>query len=662
MNKKKVVQKRNFKENDTSQFGHFLEYRHWLQALELLEYQLDRKKTNRHFWTLEMSYYERLRGAFDRLRTKRYFNSMVANNLFYGLSKEFAVIPYTIPKSNLGLRRYKFMTCPIRVLYYAVGIYLLELSKDYLKENHTTQDRIRACYGGNVQFNEQGNLIKKSKCIPDPIYYRPYYDNFCEEVTKETEKDTERKVVIRLDIQNFFDELSIPKLLDLLEISVDDSVKTRLHYDETTYGQIVSFFDFVACGTSGIPQSDNNIVSDFIGYLYLAFGDLFLDDELRDNIDSIENHAIVRYVDDIYVSITIKGKDRDLRAKFNPLAARIADCLHQKLGLRLNPKTKIFRLKEKSDIDALKDNLKAVSRDDDAYDQSNAPPAEKIKNIFKQLEKLKRFPIAPYFQEHFVPRRVHEQFDEKKFQEALKGVYDKKVENRLANAKYRGRLKEIFLGSGGFDFELVNAYSMPIIVLISKSSDVDEQFRRFLRRKKRLTSRDISLTLRYLCQTGFTTNKLLNLLKQDPAMKRIMEIFKRKGLSPKPIGYYELTKAQTLRIAKPHIIEQIQLRVLCEQKEEYSVALSHLHNEFHAICHFLDVNSPALKSYKRPKVEEFLRTQNVPIETKTQVLKLFDRRNKSLVPHADPIASLVNKDDYESYRRHVGKCLKYLLS
>ena len=81
-----------------------------------------------------MSHYENLSKSFNRLKSKRYFNTTVANNLFYGLSREFAIVPYTIPKSNLGLRRYKFMTCPMRVLYNAVGIYLIELSKDYLQE------------------------------------------------------------------------------------------------------------------------------------------------------------------------------------------------------------------------------------------------------------------------------------------------------------------------------------------------------------------------------------------------------------------------------------------------------------------------------------------------------------------------------------------------
>ena len=665
MNKKTVVRKKNPNEYDVPQFSHFLKYRHWLQALELLEYQLERKKTNRFFRTPEMSHYENLSKSFNRLKSKRYFNTTVANNLFYGLSREFAIVPYTIPKSNLGLRRYKFMTCPMRVLYNAVGIYLIELSKDYLQENYSTHDRIRAGYGGNLQFNEKGHIIKRPKPIPEPIYHVPHYENFCKEVEKEKDENTERKVVIRLDIQNFFDELSIPKLLDLLETRVNYSVKKKLYFGEKTYGQLVSFFDFVACGTSGIPQSDNNIISDFIGYLFLAFGDSYLDDELCRSNESIQDHAIIRYVDDIYISITFKEQDSDLRPLFNPLAARISDCLHEKLGLRLNPKTKIFRLKEKSDRDALTKNLKMISRDDDVEDKTTVKPAVKIEHIFEQLEKLKRFPIAPYFREHFEPRSVQEQFNEENFMEGLKGVFDENVQRMLVRPKYNymDRLREYFLSSNGFDFELVNAYSKPIIVLISKCSDVSEQFQKFLRQKKPLTSRDICLTLQYLCQTEFAPSKLPQLLKQDPAMKRIMDIFKRKGLPSRPLGYYELTKAQTLKIAKPHVIEQIRLRVLCEQKEEYSVALSHLFNEFHASCQLLDKNAPcSLRDYKKKNVGEFLRERKVPSETHDQVLQLFVRRHKNTVSHADPSASPVKKNEYEEFRCHVGKCLKHLLS
>ena len=93
--------------------------------------------------------------------------------------------------------------------------------------------------------------------------------------------------MIRLDIANYYDELSISKLLDLLKERVKPSIQREMHYDETTQVQLVSFFDFIAGGTSGIPQSDNNVISSFIGHLFLVFGDLFLDDELGKHNDLV---------------------------------------------------------------------------------------------------------------------------------------------------------------------------------------------------------------------------------------------------------------------------------------------------------------------------------------------------------------------------------------
>ena len=59
-------------------------------------------------------------------------------------------------------------------------------------------------------------------------------------------------------------------------------------------------------------------------------------------------------------------------------------------------------------------------------------------------------------------------------------------------------------------------------------------------------------------------------------MQKVMEIFASAKLPSKSLGYYELTKKQTLEsITQPYVIEQIRLRILCEQKGEYSVALNH---------------------------------------------------------------------------------------
>ena len=223
---------------------------------------------------------------------------------------------------------------------------------------------------------------------------------------------------------------------------------------------------------------------------------------------------------------------------------------------------------------------------------------------------------------------------------------------------YRSRLRRIFLGSDGFDFELVNLAPKTIIILMLTCNEVKEAFEEFVRSKSNLTSREIFLALIYLCQEDFSHPELRCLLKQDRQMKNIMKLIEAPGLSSELPGYYQLTAEQTFRIAKPHIIDQIRLRRLAEQQAEHSVALNHLLNEIHAICRLLDGKNTAL--YTAREVGKFLRRENLPHETQDQIRNLFDRRNKSTVSHADPIAWPVSKEEYEGYRENVRQCLKHL--
>ena len=277
------------------------------------------------------------------------------------------------------------------------------------------------------------------------------------------------------------------------------------------------------------------------------------------------------------------------------------------------------------------------------------------------MKKLKRFPIAPYFPEHSEPESNEEEFKEDKFKDILKEVYDKCVQQMLEIPEIKLQLENIFTSSGGFDFELVNTDPKRIIVLIIASDVVRRKFDNFLRSKTHFTSRDAFLTLNYLCQTEFAQNKMLNLLKRDCQLAKILEIFKKKGLSTKSPGYYDVTQKQVLKIAKPHIIEQIRSRVLAEQKGDYSVALNHLLNEIQAICHMIADKPVDLDDFKAQQVSTFLASKKVPHESCTQIGNLFNRRNKSPISHADPIAWAVTREEYEGYRCHVGKCLKHLL-
>ena len=434
--------------------------------------------------------------------------------------------------------------------------------------------------------------------------------------------------------------------------------------------QLVSFFDFVAGGVSGIPQSDNNIISSFIGNLFLVFGDLYLDDELQKYADSVENHRIIRYVDDIYISITFKEQNGELRTMFNPLATRFSDCLYENLGLRLNPKTTIYRLKYEDDRNALEKSLKKISQGMEISDEENdESPEERTVNIIDQLSTLKCFPIAPYFQGHFKPDSVEEEFSEERFRDVLKAVYDEEVIKLIEDPDcpfYRSQLRKIL--ADGFDFELVNAYPKPIIILILVCKDVAQKFEEFLLSKSKFTSRDISLALLYLCQNQGTQNQfryenqLVARLKDSPQMKEIMETYSQERISSELPGYFDLTGEQLSKVDRSYVIEQIRLRVLCEQKGEYSVALNHLLNEIHAICYVLDGERILLEDFNAHEVRVFLERATVPHQTYSHIVNLFDRRHKSTVSHPDPLAWAVDKDEYEGYRDNVRECLKHLLS
>jgi hypothetical protein len=187
------------------QLGYFLRFRYWRSAVELLKYQLKIKETNRHFNTLSMFYYESLGKSAKRLNKKEYFNNRVANNLFYGLEDEFAIYSYPIPKSNLGLRNYKFFTYPMRVLYYSIALYLLHLSQEFVQAYYSSHKHIQADYGGKLLFDGQDNLILNY----DSIWYKPHYKRFRSAVRREIKDDLEHKIVIHVDIQNYYDEISI---------------------------------------------------------------------------------------------------------------------------------------------------------------------------------------------------------------------------------------------------------------------------------------------------------------------------------------------------------------------------------------------------------------------------------------------------------------------
>lgn len=96
--------------NENATIGHFIDFALWKEALKLLNFQIASKQKNRHFSTLSMYYYESLGKSVEELEKEDYFNDRVANDLFYGLEREYSIFQYVVPKAGLGLRNYKFLT------------------------------------------------------------------------------------------------------------------------------------------------------------------------------------------------------------------------------------------------------------------------------------------------------------------------------------------------------------------------------------------------------------------------------------------------------------------------------------------------------------------------------------------------------------------------
>lgn len=635
-----------------SQLGYFLDFDLWQQAKKLLDFQIKQMDKNQHYNTLSMFYYKQVASRGTALDTQKYFKQRVANNLFYGLEREFAVYDYVIPKSHLGLRNYKFFTYPMRILYYSFGLYLLKLSQELLQGYVNKNERLKCYYGGNLNFTDNRLVIKY-----ETTFYKNYYKSFKKDIRQQINNDADNKLVIKLDIQNYFDNVDILVLLDKIDRFSKPSLKEELRFDTSTKEQIKFYFNFISSNKGGIPQSDNDIISGLLGHIYLIFSDLVIDTEICKYSNLIEFHKIIRFVDDIFIIINFStNTDKQQQESITDyITSRISDILHYELGLKLNTKTRLYWLNNPSQKEEILKVLKKVSPEYYAHDdESEETPENKIDNIFNELEKLKTSSID-----------VSLGSDGSLQEEILKEVYDNSVNQLLSKQEIQEKIEMTFTN---FNFDLVKVMPQEIILIISKNQKILSEFILFLQNKKFLTTRDVYLIIKFLCQRNFKNknNLLFKNLKDNGSFRHIASVYEESKIVSDTPGYYQLSATQiNILMRQPHIIEQIRLRVFNEKIESYSVALNHLLNEIHGICMLSDKNNTNKnKDYNAEHAVKYLAFTGVPHDICIDTRNLFDRRNRNTVSHPGSeqnIAWGVTKDEYIKYRNAVGQCLKIVL-
>ncbi|MFW6026852.1 MAG: hypothetical protein ACOCRX_10970 [Candidatus Woesearchaeota archaeon] len=542
---------------------YFLDYDLWINAINLTNFQINKMDSNKHYNTLNLIYFKKIIDDYETvINSENYFKKRVSNNFLYGLDEEFFIIKYPRPKNYFGIRKYYFFSYPLRISHYSIGLYLLKLSQEFISDFINSNKNINSFYGGDLKFQDN-ELVLKSK----DIYYLPHYKKYKYLLNKELE-NPKNKIVIRLDIENYFDNLSVKKMLIFLDEYIKHSKKSEFKFNSTTIELINFFYKYLSEEETGIPQSDNDIISSFLGYLYLCFADLLIDDEIsKISNDIISQYKIYRYMDDIFIILEFKEDEIETKTYSLKLASKIRDLLYNEFDLRINNKTNLLKIEDEGDKEEFINEFKNVSSgysvniseietetEEDDENESQNNPQDKLNDIFEELRQLKDLKSDIYLYKNENP------IDE----EVFKDIYNKNVQNIIYKEDNREELKNIF---SDFNFDLVKIRPKEILVLILKDEQIQNDFVEYFFEKDYLTINDVNLIIEYICQTG-EEYKLFNKLRTDKNVGLIIELIDKSQVNIEKPGYYDLEFSKTELIQeKMSIIKQIELRELNEKKK-----------------------------------------------------------------------------------------------
>lgn len=606
----------------------------WINSIRLLNKQIELMDVNKHYKTINMYYFKEIKDDYISIvNEEEYFNNKIKNNSFFALEDEFFCYNYSKPKDEFRFRNVAFSSYIMRLVHYSITLYFLELSKD-LKQFVCRNNRINSYYGANLILDNNGSINLKN----NNIFYRSIYKDFKKKIKKEINVNTENKVVIKLDMENFYDNVDLFKLMSFLDKKIKMSIKEELNFNYETQKNIIKFYDFFTASGKGVPQCDNDVSSAYISNLFLTFFDLDTDDILKKYSDII-NHKIIRYVDDIYIILELKNDNVNLNT-IKEMKRQIVDLAYNKYALRLNQKSGIYQLNSLDDLESLRKSLKAVSLSYVELEDEN--PNAVVEEVLEALEEIKQQDVL-----------VSEDFQ---LVEIIKKIYDSTVSSLLSKRENIDRLVTIF---NGFDFNHISKTIPEISSLISLNDKISEDFISYVQKAKNIDNHMIYFILEFLCKTNLKNkNKFKGLSKR---LDKLLE-FKRFNLNES--GYHGLSNLQYDKlINKVNIINQISNRRICEKKCKWTEALNYLTNEFKTVCHMCYCNKNGSmtteEKFKASNINEFLISENIPNNITISIINMFDRRNNNGISHT--VGKEVSQKEYYDFKYSVSRCIKELV-
>jgi AbiA family abortive infection protein len=648
----------------------FLSYQYWRQAIRLLERQVELcSEGENYFRTLSLKYYES--NEYGNVQDKRYFKQIVDTQLFYALRKHYYSEEYFVPrKGSVDVRPYLFMSYLARAVHYSIGLYLMSLTKNYRGNYYGKIGDIESYWGSGISVDGKGEINNLSY---ETLYFWQSYRDYTEEAKNLINNEGDKYSILHYDIKNFFEEVSVEEVMNKTSNCIKEERKREFNFDSQSINNIIDFYRYLMSQERGIPQTDVNIMSTFIGHLYMTYVDMAVHDIVRDS-DRIDGHQMVRYVDDTYMRLSfnseISSSKKDKISK--DIIVRISEKIADEFGLHVNAKSKLYRPGVESERESFMSDLVKPSTmgeggplahvavndqsvEVQAFDYLSEFPESTVSEVLSVLEKLPR--------DDEKEARYSEEFgiltDSQK--RVLKYVHNPKVRELMQKEENKKRAKTVL---ESVDLDIIYEIWRPIISLLDLFPDLRERFEEHFTAKKTLTLEDKWICLNYILTYGMNEDIRERLVSAE-GFGRVLKYVDKNEHNKEYPGYFRLHIKDVLNIKSDYsTVRQIKHRKINEKEERTSISLNHLLNEIHSIVFNVDEDHEEISKYDVKDVKKYLKENKVPHFRILQISDLFSIRNNNPISHPGMDKSpskFVSNEKYKSLRGVVGDTIHDVL-
>lgn len=615
----------------------FFDYNQWKDACELLEAQINLINRNKHFNTLNLQYFNSLSLEYrEEVKSQDFFEKYISNLLFYGLEDVVFNNIYYVPKNRFSYRKMSYNSLVVRLINNAIGLYLYKVSEKFVNEFVNNKDsNISSRYGGKIKYNDNGKISLNK----ENLYYKQQYKEFTKELLEYINDNENNRLIIKLDIQDFYENIKVKDFLKILENKVGYTIRNKYKYDKRKIENISDFYKFIMNGQDGIPQSDNDIVTSFIASLYMKLIDIDIITLINNmRMEKLKKYKIIQYCDDTYLILDFNEiNQNDMYIIVNRIIQEISLKLVKKYNLRFNNKSKIFDLSIEEKIKEIKKYIKINSQV-----EIELSKGEKPQKIFDDI--ISKIQV-------FSSQGINDA-DEESLLESLKKIYNDSVEGIINKKENLKILEDTIIQLDLNKIFLSNKY---LVTLACKNESTKQKLLEYIENLNNKNNNKFYYILEYICKEDIA---YLEKIKDINLKDEYKNILKFKNLDKKSLGYMNLNldKFKKIISVDSRIIQQIKYRRINEVSHNYNIAFNHLVNEVKSILNKTYSSSIEEKNYIVNNVKDDLFKNKYNLSTIINICNIFDRRNNNMISHSN--GKVIDKDEYDQYKEQIYNLFK----